>query len=54
MPINEARRLLAAYNTVYELNIPEETIENALTMCISKTGNVIIDDLLKILSKTSQ
>ncbi len=53
MPKSEARRLLGAYNTVYELNMSDETIESAL-MRSTKSENVVIDDLLKILSRTNQ
>jgi hypothetical protein len=50
LPKDEARRLITAYNTVYELNIPETSIEDGLNRCSLK-GNVVIDDLLKVLSR---
>lgn len=52
LPKEEARRLITAYNTVYELNIPEQVIEEGLSRCSLK-GNVVIDDLLKVLSRNS-
>jgi len=50
LPKDEARRLITAYNTVYELNVPDHIIEEGLTRCTLK-GNVVIDDLLKVLSR---
>lgn len=51
LPKDEARSLIKAYNTVYELNISNEVIEDALNRC--QKGNIIIDDLLKVLSKVN-
>ncbi|CAF0759039.1 unnamed protein product [Brachionus calyciflorus] len=50
LPKDEARRLITAYNTVYELSIPEATIEEGLTINTVK-GNVLIDNLIKFLAK---
>jgi len=50
LPKDEARELVNAYNTVYDLKVPDYTIEEGLHKC-TKKGNVIIDDLLKVLSK---
>ena len=50
LPKEEARRLITSYNQVYELKIPNEIIELGLTRCTLK-GDVIIDDLLKVLAK---
>ena len=44
--------MITAYNTVYELNMPRETIEEGLNRCTLK-GNVKIDDLLKVLSSAN-
>ncbi len=52
MPKDQARDLISAYNTVYELQIPRETIEDGLNRCTLK-GNVKIDDLLKVLSTSN-
>jgi hypothetical protein len=49
MSKDEARSLTKAYNNVYELNIPNEIIEESLNQ--SNNGIVVIDDLLKNLSK---
>ena len=51
MPRDEAKKLITAYNTVYELSIPYELIEDGLARCINLKGHVVIDDLLKVLSK---
>jgi hypothetical protein len=47
---DEAKQLISAYNTVYELNIPESAIDEGLVKSTLK-GNVVIDNLLKFLSK---
>jgi len=52
LPIDEARSLVKAYNTVYELQMPHNVIEDALQKC--KRGNVLlIDEVLKVLSKNN-
>jgi hypothetical protein len=51
LPKDEARQLISAYNTVYELAIPNESIENGLIRCTNLKGNIVIDDLLKMLSQ---
>lgn len=50
MPRDEARRLITAYNTVYDLKISDNVIEDGLAKCTRK-GNVLIDDLLKVIAK---
>jgi hypothetical protein len=50
LPRDEAKRLISAYNTVYELNIPEQVIDDGLSRSTLK-GNIVIDNLLKVLSK---
>ena len=50
LPKEEANRLINAYNTVYELKISDQIIQQGLNKCTRK-GNVLIDDLLKILAK---
>ena len=51
-PIDEARSVVKAYNTVYELQMPHNVIEDALQKC--KRGNVLlIDEVLKVLSKNN-
>jgi hypothetical protein len=52
LPKDQARDLISAYNTVYELQIPREIIEDGLNRCTLK-GNVKIDDLLKVLSTSN-
>ncbi|RNA12309.1 hypothetical protein BpHYR1_016564 [Brachionus plicatilis] len=52
LPKDEARRLITAYNTVYDLNIPEALIEDGLAINTVK-GNVVIDNLIKFLAKVN-
>ena len=51
MPKDEAKKLITAYNTVYDLSIPHQIIEEGLSRCMNSKGNILIDDLLKVLSK---
>ncbi len=51
LPKEEAAKLITAYNTVYELNISNEQINHGLNRCTNQKGNIVIDDLLKVLSK---
>lgn len=51
LPKEEARNLIKAYNKVFELNIPNNVLEDGLNNCQKGPTNVVIDDLLKFLSK---
>lgn len=51
MPKDEAKKLITAYNTVYDLSISNNIIEDGLMRCTNIKGYILIDDLLKVLSK---